>query len=220
MQRLTLNEVMSITNIGIEQLKSMRRRGQFAAAFSCKDAFATLRYSGVDCVAVLLTSELARTFSSKEAATLVLMFGGSVLRAIADAEHGSADVLLGIADLVREDDGRRAHLACAAPDVGAEGHTTVRVVTCNVSRLIRRVRASAERVGIDLSAPFMPARDSAALDAILAGYTELQAVVEHGARRKRLAGARHAGERARQLAMGGTIHRKRARASEVTASAI
>jgi hypothetical protein len=145
-----------------------------------------------------------------QAAQLVVMFGGAVLRAIADAEHGGSagsasttDVLLGVADLARDGDGRRAVLACSAVAVGAEGFAVERVVTCNISRLIRRVRAEAERAGIDLSAPFLPPLGSAALDAILAPYAELQAIVEHGARRKRLVAAGRAGGLARAVAMGG-----------------
>jgi hypothetical protein len=212
MQRLTLSELMSITGIGTEQLKSMRRRGQFAAAFSCKDAFATLRYTGADAVAVLLAGELAKTFGAKEAAQLTVLFGGALLRAIAAAEHSSAgsagstgDALLGLADLVRDGDGRRAYLACSAPDVGAEGYTVERVVTVNVAHLVRRVRAEADRVGINLSGAFMPAPDSGEFREIMAPYGELPAIVEHsaGARRKRLTAAGRAGERARQIAMGG-----------------
>jgi hypothetical protein len=196
---------MLITNIGQEQLKSMRRRGQFAAAFSCSTALATMRYTAADAVALLLSAELARTYGAKPAAQLVLMLGGAVLRAISEAESSSADAVVGIADLTRDSDGRRAHLACGAAAVGAEGFATERVVACNISRLVRRVRVEAERAGIDLSAPFMPTPDSAEFSAILASYAELDLVVEAGARRKRLADARRAGELARAVAMGGRV---------------
>jgi hypothetical protein len=213
MQRLTLSELLSITDIGGEQLKSMRRRGQFAAAFSCATASAALRYTASDCVAVLLASELAKSFGAKPAAELALMFGSAVLRAIADAEHGTTDAMLGIAELAGESDSRSAYVACSAADVGVEGYTVERVVTVNVSRLIRAVRDNAKRVGIDLSSEFMPAPTSTEFSEIMASYSELQAIVEHSGRRKRLADARRAGEQARMIGMGGAGHRKVLRAS-------
>jgi hypothetical protein len=66
---------------------------------------------------------------------------------------------------------------------------------------------------------FMPAPGSAEFDAILAPYSELQVIVEHSARRKRLAGARQAGELARRAAMGGHgLHGQRKRQSPLQAA--
>jgi hypothetical protein len=206
--RLTRSELLTITGHTENGFSTKQRRAQWAMAYSRRDAGARDWYCPADAVAVLLTAELAKTHGATQAAALVLMFGGAVLRAIAEAEHASTgDVLLGVADLARDVDGRRAYLACSALDVGAEGYTVERVTTINVSRLVRVVRINAERVGIGLSGALMPAPDSAEFSAILAPYSELQAVVEHSAsaRRKRLADVRRAGELARALAMGGRV---------------
>jgi hypothetical protein len=213
MQRLTLSEQMAITDTGAEELKSKRRRRQFACAFSCDDASARLRYTGADCVAVVLTADLARAFGAKQAASIVLMFGDVVLRAIAQAEAAtSTDVMLGVNEFARESDDRRGHFAyCGrvaelekSPD--AAGYTVERVVTVNVSRAIRIVRANAARLGVDLSGSLMPPPDSAEFDAIMTAYTELPpGIVESNAYRQRTAAARRAGEKARAVAMGGRV---------------
>jgi hypothetical protein len=217
--RLTRTELLTITGHTEHGFNTKQRRGQWAMAYSRRDAGARDWYRPEDAVAVQLTVELAKTFGATQAASLVLMFGGSVLRAISAAEHSATDALVGVVELARDSDGRPAVLACSTTDVGVEGYTVARVVTVNISRLVRAVRASAERAGIDLSDVFMPASGSAALDAIMAGYAELDLIVEASARRQRLAAARQAGELARRAAMGVPIGAGRRKASAAQAAA-
>ena len=110
MQRLTLRELTAIANVGVEQLKSQRRRDQCAFAFGSTEASARCRYVPADVVAVMLTKALVKTHGAKLAARLVIMFGDVVLRAIAEAEADTTtDVMFTVADVARDD--RHGHVA-------------------------------------------------------------------------------------------------------------
>jgi hypothetical protein len=163
MQRLILSDVTAITGINAEALKSQRRRGQCAFAFGSSDASARCRYVPADVVAAMLAKELAQVYGAKQAARLVIMFGDVVLRAIAEAEADTTDVMFTVADVAR-DDRRAAHIAYIgrngdAAEV-ADDHAIERVVSVNVTRTIRTVRTSASAEHIDLSGSFMPPPDS------------------------------------------------------------
>ena len=81
-----------------------------------------------------------------------------------------------------------------------------RVVSVNVTRTIRTIRASASAEHIDLSGAFMPVPGSVEFDEIMSAFGELPSfIVEASAYRQRLAAARRAGERARVIAMGGRV---------------
>jgi hypothetical protein len=84
--RLTLDELLTITDTSEDALKSMRRRGQIALAFGRSDAFRSLWYLPVDAVAMLLTMALAKVYGAGIAAQMVRMFGGAWLTVVAQAE--------------------------------------------------------------------------------------------------------------------------------------
>jgi len=231
MQRLTLGELTTITDIGVEELKSKRRRDQLAFAFGCSDASARLRYVPSDCVAVMVTKDLAKTHGAKQAAQIVRAFADGMLRAVALSEADIAlDVMFVVTDFV-DADGKRAFLASAAQGATADavaadavevtGYVAERINAVNISRIVRVVRANAARLRIDLREAFMPAPNSAEFDDLMKSFEELPSgIVEARALRRHEVAARKAGELARAVAMGGTGRRNpRERASEVTATA-
>jgi hypothetical protein len=150
-----------------------------------------------------------------------------VLTGIAQAEAApKTDALFAVIDFIGNDD-RRAYLTCGArdttPDASvAQGYVVERVTTINISNLIRIVRAETAKLGLDLSAPFLPAPDSAEFSELVAAYGELEGVVvEARAIRKRDAAAQRVGAKVRAPAMGGAGRRNASgRASEAAAAAI
>ena len=81
-----------------------------------------------------------------------------------------------------------------------------RVVSVNVTRTIRTIRASASAEHIDLSGAFMPVPGSVEFDEIMLPFGELPGgIVETSAFRKRESAMRKAGALARSVAMGGRV---------------
>jgi hypothetical protein len=209
MQRLILSDVTAIIGIDPEALKSQRRRDQCAFAFGSTEASARCRYVPADVVAVMLTKALVKTHGAKLAARLVIMFGDVVLRAIAEAEADTAtDVMISVADVERDD--CHGHVAYIGRNVDvaevADDYAIERVVSVNVTRTIRTIRASASAEHIDLSGAFMPVPGSVEFDEIMLPFGELPGgIVETGGFRKRESAMRKAGEKARVIAMGGRV---------------
>jgi hypothetical protein len=229
--RLTDHEVLRTADQHEEAYRSRYRRDQIATAFGGK-VLSDSWCLPVDAVGLKLAENLSKAYGAGTAAMLVRVFGQVWLAAVA---QGDADrlkhAMFSIVDLIRESDGRLAYLAChhATPeiiDAGAakaalaEGYTIERVNTVNISRIVRLVRANAAWIGLDLSAPFMPAPTTPEFEALMAPYTEPgNGLVEVRAIKKREALARRIGEQVRARAMGGIGHRKwRVRNLEVSAT--
>jgi hypothetical protein len=209
--RITKAELLRLTGVGTEEDKSLHRRGQLAIAFGCDAAPASDWYMPVDCVAALATKSLAQSYRRSTAASLVRAFGHVLLGAVSKAEAArDTDAALMIIDFIREADGKRAYTACTVLDPQPEtpqGFVVERVVTVNISFLIRCVCINAARCGIDLSAPFLPTPNSTSLAAIVKPYIDLALpdVVEERALPRHERTARRAGEIARSIAMGGVV---------------
>lgn len=224
MIRLRLNEVLALTDTGMEALKSRRRRGEVAIGLGGCELLASGCYAPIDCVAILLATALTEVYGAKVAGQLVRGFADVVLTTIGEAEADRAhDVMLAVIDCV-DADGKRAFLASAAHDAGAgapNGYTVERINAVNVSQIIRAVRASAVRFRIDLNDVFMPAPVSETFAAIMAPFAEMPGgIVAARDLRRRETAARRAGEASRAIAMGGAGRRKVAeRAQEVSATA-
>ncbi|MBR0900976.1 hypothetical protein JQ616_38975 [Bradyrhizobium tropiciagri] len=220
MQRLTLSELLHVTNTGEEALKSMRRRGQIALAFGLRDAFASSWYLPVDAVSMLVTSALAKVYGVSNAAVLVRISGDVLLQIVAGAEADTdTDAMLCVMDLVRERDGVRAYfVSCAAVDAflpelprSCETHDFVpeRLIMINVSQVIRALRVSALRIGVDLTAPFLPPPDSLEFQKLMASYSQLpHTMVELHTIKKRDALARKIGAKARAFGGGSLLMNK------------
>ncbi|MFL5239886.1 MAG: hypothetical protein ACJ8EL_20275 [Rhizomicrobium sp.] len=231
--RITLDELLTVTDISEDALKSMRRRGQIALAFSRNDAYRSLWYLPVDAVAMLLTMTLAKVYGASIAAQIVRMFGDVWLTVVAQAESDvSVDALFAVSDLIREADGRRAHLARGARDaipeaIAAElarspegkGYVAERINLVNVSHIIRRIRVTAARHGIDLTSPLMLAPASEEFQELMQRYARQEnGIVEARARRKREAIARRVGEQVRARLAGGRTSFRGRRAHSLPAA--
>jgi hypothetical protein len=212
-ERLTLDEITNICDIGAEQLKSLRRRDQIALAFGGNTAWAVATwYMPADCVGLMLTTALAQAYDMTVAAQLVRAFGAQWLHAVAKAEAAETDAgfdaWFAVADLVRRDDGSRSLMAWCTGSVTlaglpeANGPMFERITMINISRIVRAVRVNAARCDLDLSAPFMPAPDSDDFQEIMAAYArETGGFVEARALKKAEASARRLGGQARAIMM-------------------
>jgi len=207
--RITLDELLTVTNTSEEQLKSARRRGQIALAFARNDAFRKLWYLPVDAVAMLLTMALAKVYGASVAAQMVRMFGDAWLTVVAQAETDfSMDALFAVVDFIHEGDGKRAHMACGARDATPEAIAAMVAKSPAAQgyvaeRINRMIRVTAARHGIDLTDRFMSAPGSSEFAELMAPYTQQAiGIVELSARRKCEANARRIGELVRVRAMG------------------
>jgi hypothetical protein len=225
--RLTPRELLTITDIDIEALKSMRRRHQIAIAFGGEDVVSSRMYTACDAVALMISSALAKSYGASLAAALTRASADVVLIAIAQAGVSKQNVPLAIIDLTR-DDGRRAYITCTdavePPNAAAaQGYVLERVVSINVSHIFGVVRANATRIGLDLSAPFLPEPGSETFDAMMGPFVDanlMGSLIEAKSLRKRDMLARKAGAQARAHAIGGIVRDKVVdRRSELSATA-
>jgi hypothetical protein len=223
LQRLTARELLRLTDIGSEAAKSMRRRRQIALAFAADNIVAGAMYTPMDAVCLMLSSALAKGCGATMAASLIRAFADVVLIVVADAETGTTDVLLAVADLVHSD-GRRAYLACGADAMielaTAKGFTIERATTVNISAIIRSIRANEARVGIDLSGSFLPAPTMIGFTDMVKQFqaAPMGVTVETKFLRKRDALARKLGTQVRMQLIGGARQRTIAN-NEVAATA-
>jgi hypothetical protein len=219
--RLTRDELLAISGHSEQGFKTKLRRGQWAIAYSGTDAGARAWYRPEDAVAACLATSLAETFGMDLAASLVRAFAGTVLVAIATAEADpTTDTPFGVVDLVNAD-GKRAFLASTTTlqvvKPGA-GYVVERVISVNLSHLVRVVRANAAYIGLDLSARFLPPPNSTEFDQIVQPYAELEGggIVEIKAIKKRDIAAQRVGAKARAIAMRGADIGSKARVTDMT----
>ncbi len=174
MQRLTLDELLLVTDTPINQFKALRIRKQLALAFGRSDAYASLAYVELDGVALMLADALAESHGRQFAARVVRVYwdvwGAVVARAEADASQAAKFCVVDFTTA----DGKSAHLVCGAGGVisdeeiaaktaatpQAAGAEAKRIVCVNLTRLIRFMREHAARHGIDLlRSSFLPPAD-------------------------------------------------------------
>jgi hypothetical protein len=208
--RLTPRELLSITDIGAEGLKSMRRRDNIAIAFGGDDVVASKMYTPIDAVALLLSSTLARTYGAGTAASLVRAFANVLLVVVAEAEASTVETPISVVEF-RDDDDRRAFLVCGGDAMGelakspaTQGYRLEAITTVNISGIIAKVRTSAARLGLNLGAAFVPPADSVAFAEMMQSY-DWGVFVEEKALKKRDRAARKIGVEVRALAMGGRV---------------
>lgn len=221
--RLTRNELLAISDHTEHGFKTKLRRDQWGLAYGGRGAAARAWYGPEDAVVVHLVSTLAKAYDATTGARMTRAFADVVLITIAKAEADfTVDAHFAVVDFVGKD-GQRAYLACGARDTTpdtiaaelaksppARAFVAERVITINVSHLIRIVRTNAARIGIDLIAPFLPPPESAEFLELMAPYAELPGgIVEMRAAKKRDAIAGKIGARVRARAMGqGAVGRK------------
>lgn len=215
--RLTLPELLSITETSNQALKSLRRRDQIALAFGQRHAYESLSYLPLDAVGMLLTGTLAKSYGHTEAAQLVRVYGDIWAQVVAEAEADfKTDASFCVVDFERESDGKKATMAAGAREATperiaatvantpeAQGFVAVRINCVNISHLIRAIRISAAKHDIDLIRPFMPPPGSEEFQKLFAPYVELRdkaIAVTAKERKKREALVREAGTVSRMVA--------------------
>src|SRR4051812_17977540 len=177
-----MKELMSITGIDGQMIKSLRRRNAFGLAWGRSEVYESLNYLPLDAVGMLLVMELGKAYNSKgekgysEVAAMIRVHADAWARVVAEAERDfktrpGFNVRFCIVDFVRDSDGKRAHLVGGSRDTDdeaiaraiaqssqAKGYIPARITCANVSRLLLDIRTRAYANGIDLTAPysFMP----------------------------------------------------------------
>ena len=179
MRQITFAEFIAGAAISTEQLKVLRRRGQIACAFGRREAFQSLGFVALDCVATVLADRLATVFERTQAALLTRLHFDIWARVVAAAETDpAAPAFFAVAEFV-DRKGRRTHVALGTRtddpaaikrDVDrATGLSTIHTVAVDVGGVIADVRANASAAGYDFAAPFLPPPGEK-LDEILAPY--------------------------------------------------
>jgi hypothetical protein len=189
MQRLSLNEVLLVTDTPINEFKALRIRKQLALAFGRSDAYASLSYVELDGVGLLLADALAESHGRQFAAHAVRVYwdiwGFVVARAEADPSQAAKFCIV---DFMTKS-GKAANLVCGAGGVisdeeiaaqlaatpQAAGAEATRIVCVNLTRLIRFMRENGARHGINLMGPFLPWPDDQRTIDLLAPWTEARA---------------------------------------------
>jgi hypothetical protein len=211
LSRITRAESWTAAGTSLSREKTAVGRHQAVGAFGRDLVLASEWHCPADAVARRLAKTLGESYGLTTAAALIRAFGHHVIACIGAAEADrSKDAPIAVIDLVREKDGRRAFMACGlrAPVESVEGYIPERVVTTNLSFVIRSTRAAAARAGlVGFDAPFMPAPDSEAFAKIMKVYIDAQMpdIVEEAGMRRAEQLARRIGAQARTIAMNGVV---------------
>jgi hypothetical protein len=180
--RLTLREVLDITATTDPMLKALRTRNQLALAFGQSHAYESLRYVPLDCVAILLNATLAKSYARNFAAQLTRVYWDAWTETVAYAEADPEKPAHFHVIDVTAPNGKAGH--CFAGSQGEvdvpklmslrvpHGATLDRETKINVVPLIRFIRTSAARLGIDLLSPFVPPFGDPRLAQLLAPWAE------------------------------------------------
>lgn len=216
MPRLSLNDVLAATATSYDALQSLRRRNQIGLAFGRGVAAASLSYVAADTVGMILAATLGRSHGQTMAAQIVRLRFDAWGHVVAEADaRPERDAFLVVVDLERNTDRAAAHFVAGATDVtspealaadivrnmpAARGFTATRVISVNISRLMRFIRAQGVRHGIDLSHAFLPPPDSDTFRDLMSPYVEMRdaAIIEVRNRAKREALAERLGDAARE----------------------
>lgn len=211
---MRLAEILAVTGTPWDALKALRRRDQVAMAFGQRFAFNSQVCLPVDGVALLLADALTGPYSRDMAALLVRVHWPEWLRALALAEHDPSGLgVFCVADFT-DGDGRKTHLpaafnGAAMPDAvasafaaAAKGAHVERFTSIVMNCFTAKMRENAEKIGLDLSRPFLPPLGDPALEKLLADYEEKKerAIAKAASERRKQDLARDAGVAARALA--------------------
>lgn len=114
MRLLAWGEFLAGAGLTARRLTSERERGTLALAMGSAESYQMLAHTEVDCAAVVLCDQLAKTFEKKQAAQIVRVHFPTWGRCVAHAEHSDVDQYFAIVETVRVSDGATAHLTCGS----------------------------------------------------------------------------------------------------------
>jgi len=224
-----MKELMAITGINGQMIKSLRRRNAFGLAWGRGEVYESLNYLPLDAVGMLLVMELGKAYNSKgdkgysEVAAMIRVHADVWARVVAEAERDyktrpDFNVRFCVVDFERAGDSKRAHLVggsretddeaialAIAQSPQAKGFIPARITCANVSRLLAEIRNNAEKHGIELRKPFsfMPDPDSKEFAELMQPFEQAKAsaIIEVQSGKKREAEVRKMGEQVRARAM-------------------
>lgn len=211
---MRLAEILAVTETTWDALKALRRRDQVAMAFGQRFAFNSQVCLPVDGVALMLADALAQSYPRDMAAFMVRVHYDVWMHALALAEHDPSGLgVFCIADFT-DRAGRKMHLpasfnGAATPDevarefaAAAKGAPVDRFTSIVMNRFAATMRENAEKIGLDLSRPFLPPIDDPELQKLLADYKDRKeiAIAKASSDRRKADLARDAGAAVRALA--------------------
>lgn len=212
--KLTHDDFLHVTGANGPGLRKLQHRNQLVLAFGRSCAPTSLTYLPIDAVCLLTTDVLGKTYNLTVASQIMRLRFDQLAHVVGVAEADpSHEAHFCIIDLQRNSDGAQANIAAGASDVvmpellaadmmeqpELRGFSATRVVSVNVSHLIRFVRAQGAAHGLDLAAAFFPPPDSAEYAELMRPYVERRdaAIIEAKNRRNRATLADRLGDRAR-----------------------
>jgi len=190
MQTLTRNQFLEILEISGGALDQLQHAGHVALAFGTPSPAAPGRYLDLDLVAMATNLGLAASVGRSTATAIVGSFFHQWASAVGHAEADSThDYFIAVAGIGWDDQAKSPKLLVVTHGTLDEingdfrnKNSMVGYFTVNVSDIIRRLRARAEALGIDLSRPFFFPPDDPRFEKIL-----IQVKRERDARLARLA---------------------------------
>jgi hypothetical protein len=180
--RLTLRQLLDISGTTDPMLKALRLRHQLSLAFGQSQAFESLSYVPLDCVALLLNATLAKSYARNFAASLTRVWWPEWTEVAAYAEADpDKPANFHVVDFTIPG-GKAGHMVAGSQgDVDVvrmlsfrapKGAQPERETKVNLIPLIRFVRDNAARHGVDLLMPFVPPAGDPRLADLIAPWRE------------------------------------------------
>ena len=175
MQTLTRNEFLELLNLSSGTFDQLRHAGHVALAFGVPLPAMPGRYLDLDLVAMAVNLGLAQSLGREIATTIVAGFFHQWASAVGHAEADPArDYFMAVAGIGWDEANKGPKHLVLTNGTMDQIHTDfqgtkdlVGYFTVNISDIIRRLRAKAQAVGIDLSRPFFFPPDDPRFDQIL-----------------------------------------------------
>jgi hypothetical protein len=168
MRELNWRECLVAAGKSENWFKTVRRRRQVALAWGLSEQIPYGKYTEADAVALRLLADMGEPVGLTRAAEVMRVWNDSWLEAIVDADGLKSETVYLV---YIEYDSGTPNERCAI------GHTTLsliqkpgmfenpsgktpptKMVFLNITATLQKVRANAAKIGLDLSAPFLPAR--------------------------------------------------------------
>jgi hypothetical protein len=173
MQHITRDELLEIVDMSKGAFDQLQHAGHVALAFGTPLPATPGRYLDLDLVAMAINLGLAPSLGRENSTAVVSAFWPQWMNAVGQAEADPAqDYHMGVAGAGWDDAKKSPKLLLVSNGTANEIAVDFRsgvvgYFTVNVSDIIRRLRARADAIGIDLSQPFFFTPSDPRFDEIL-----------------------------------------------------
>jgi hypothetical protein len=160
MKSLTREQFLGILGLSAGNFDVLQSQSRVALAFGSPLPATPGRYLDLDLVAMALVLAMTGSIRREDACTIVLAFFDTWVRAVGRADADPAQDQFFAVGQVRDKSGRHVVEMLIAAGTHSEivdklrGHGVSAVMSLNVSDNMRRIRAKAQAIGVDLSGAF------------------------------------------------------------------